>query len=53
MKVSVGGDSLPERRSSGLAVGGEGEGAGFFFMMKFPLASCRSSGVRMHHTHVT
>ena len=42
MKVSVGGDSLPERSISGLLTYGTGESF-LFFMAKFPWASCKGS----------
>ncbi len=42
MKVSVGGDSLPERSISGLLTYVAGESF-LFFMAKFPWASCKAN----------
>jgi len=47
MKVSVGGDSLPERSISGLLTYGTGESF-LFFMAKFPWASCKTNKLYFH-----
>jgi hypothetical protein len=47
MKVSVGGDSLPERSISGLLTYGTGESF-LFFMAKFPWASCKANRLYFH-----
>jgi hypothetical protein len=47
MKVSVGGDSLPERSISGLLTYVEGESF-LFFMTKFPWPSCKANSLCFH-----
>lgn len=47
MKVSVGGDSLPERSISGLLTYEAGESF-LFFMAKFPWASCKANRLYFH-----
>ncbi len=47
MKVSVGGDSLPDRSISGLLIYGTGESF-LFFMAKFPWASCKANRLSFH-----